>query len=165
MKRAIIIGLALAMIATAVPLMADSDSSETIDVTVNVNAYAEISNVGSVEITIDGPGEASGEANFDVLANFEYDVYVVASGTAGDAQWQAEAFNPTGQGATTVKMIASPPFTGVYAITSGAGEAGKTSTWTLKVETASDDSQSQLEYLLAGEYEAQVTVSVVAADS
>ena len=90
MKRAIIIGLALAMIATAAPLMADNGFSESKDITVNITVakYAVINLPEDPQIKLDvseptgvsgifgeGPhGENKGFLHISVLANFPYDL-------------------------------------------------------------------------------------------
>jgi hypothetical protein len=138
MRKVTVILMALAMVLIAMPVMADSHAEETIDVTITVEKYAAISNAGSVAINIDGPGAASGTADFDVLANFGYVIYVDTTGLAGDAQFSAEV--------------------------SGSADPGNTSTWTLGVGASAEGSESGLEYLLADTYVGTATVSVVEAN-
>ncbi len=138
MKKMSFVLMALALILFAMPVMAGpigGNTSETIQVNITVARYAAISNAGTVDITISGPGEASGTADFDVLANFDYDIDVDTTGLAGDAQFDASV--------------------------AGAMLPGKTSTWTLTVDASAEGSEGGLEYLLAGDYEGSVTVSVV----
>lgn len=135
MKKMSFVLMALALILFAMPVMADSYAEETIQVNITVAKYAAISNPGTVDITISGPGAASGTADFDVLANFDYDIDVTTDGLAGDAQFTASA--------------------------TGDMEPGKTSTWTLTVNASAEGSEDGLEYLLADTYNGSVTVSVV----
>ncbi len=142
MKKVTITLMALAFVLVAMPVMANGSpeplAEESIDVNITVAPYAEITNVGSVEIEIDGPGQASGSAEFDVLANFEYDVDVDKDGAFGDLGYFANVSKPFKE-----------------------GEAGKTTTWTLTVKTNPNWSVDNLDYVLADEYSGDITVSVV----
>ena len=142
MKKWIAIGLVVMVLSAVSPALAQANEppevSETVGVEITVATYSQITfDNGTLQLDLDAPGAHEETLAFSVLANFPYDVESQANGDLPDLPgWEDSVALGEDE----------------------SGDPGVTSTWVLTVKAEPDDNGT---YVVSGEYNGDITITVV----